>query len=195
MMKMSRTAMTIGIIAVVAIIVSVGAGYAAYNGNTYSEDNTMAVSVDRVDLLKDDGTGNFELLNEKIVIPTYSAGSTVRITGYAVATSSNTGGVYVRCDMGNSAYWALIDSMEITMGGSNSSFGKTIDQGDVITGIPSSLMSMTNGTQSVLGGKTLYYCEFIIEITFSDYDISSDKNFEALSSFAGSSFVFTYAPA
>ena len=190
-----KTPMAIGIIAVIAIIVSIGVGYAAYNGNTYSEDNTMDVTVDRVDLLKDDGEGNYVLLNEKITLPTYSAGSTVRITGYAVATSSITGGVTVRCDMGKSSYWALIDSMQITMSGNTEAFGKVVDQEYIITGVPSNTMPMTYGTQIVISGETLYYCEFTIEIVFSDYTIADDKDFELLSNFTGSSFVFTYVTA
>ena len=196
-MKGTKAVIAVGIIAAIAIIATIiGAGYADYNGNTYSEDNTMDISVDRVDLLKDDGTGNYVLLDEKIVMPSYSAGSTVYITGYAVATSSNTGGVNVRCDMGNSACWALIDSMQITMSGNTLPFGKiTVDQ-DIVSGVPTtSPMSMTNSTQSTFNGKTLYYSPFTIEIAFSDFDVGDDKNFENLASFTGASFVFTYVPA
>ena len=35
----------------------------------------------------------------------------------------------------------------------------------------------------------------MIEIEFSNYDITDDRNFERLSSFEGSSFVFTYVDA
>ena len=191
-MKWAKAAIAVGVIAAITLVaVIVGSGYADYNGNTYSENNTMDVAEDRVDLLKNDG-GNYVLLDEKIVMPSYSAGSTVYITGYAVATSSQTGGVYVRCDMGNSACWALIDSMQITMGGNTSHFGKI----DLNTGVPTeSPMPMTNSTEITLGGKTLYYSAFTIEITFSDFDIGDDKNFETLAGFAGSSFVFTYVPA
>lgn len=190
-MKWAKAAIAAGVIAAITLVaVIVGSGYADYNGNTYSENNTMDVAEDRVDLLKDDG-GNYVLLNEKIVMPSYSAGSTVYITGYAVATSSQSGGVYVRCDMGNSACWALIDSMQITMGGNTSQFGKI----GLVNGVPTeSPMPMTNSTQITLGGKTLYYSAFTIEITFSDFDIGDDKNFETLAGFAGSSFVFTYVP-
>ena len=192
----SKAPVIIGVFAVVAIIASFGIGYALYNGNTYSENNTMAVSQETVDLLKDDGTGHYALLNEKITLPEYVAGSTVVISGYAVATTSNTGGVYVRCDMGSSAYWALIDSMEITVNETSIPFGKIVDQSDVLTGVPTDTpISMTNGTQVTISGKTLYYHAFTIEIEFADYDITGMKNYESLVSFAGSSFVFTYAPA
>ena len=194
-MKWAKAAIAVGVIAAITLVaVIVGSGYADYNGNTYSENNTMDVAEDRVDLLKDDG-GNYVLLNEKIVMPSYSAGSTVYITGYAVATSSQSGGVYVRCDMGNSACWALIDSMQITMGGNTLPFGKMLIDQDIVSGVPTaSPMPMTNSTQITLGGKTLYYSAFTIEITFSDFDIGDDKNFETLAGFAGSSFVFTYVP-
>ena len=93
--------------------------------------------------------------------------------------------------MGNDGCWALIDSMQITIGGNTSQFGKI----GLVTGVPTeSPMPMTNSTEITLGGKTLYYSAFTIEITFSDFDIGDDKNFETLAGFAGSSFVFTYVP-
>ena len=63
------------------------------------------------------------------------------------------------------------------------------------TGVPTNIISMADGEQITVGGKTFYYYDFTIEIEFSDYDISDDKNFERLSSFEGSSFVFTYVEA
>ena len=186
----SRVPVVIGVIAVVAIIASAGIAYAAYNGNTYSEGNTMPVSKKTIDLLKDDGSGNFVLLNEKITLPEYVAGSSAVISGYAVATSSNTGGFYVFCDMGenNSSYWVLVDSMLITVNGGTIHFGRN----GTNTGVPTSTIPMDDGEEITIGGKTYYYYEFTIEIEFSDYDISDDKNFEKLSRFEGSSFVFTY---
>ena len=200
-MSRVKAPVVIGVIAVVAIIASAGIGFAVYNGNTYSENNTMAVSVDRVDILKNTGPNNYILLNEKITMPEYRAGNTVEITGYAVATSSNSGNITICCDMGesssnrNSSYWALIESMCIWVGGSSTPFGKIVDQGDVITRVTSDPISMSSATEYTLGGKIYYYRPFTIEITFSDFSIGDDKDFERLSTFAGSSFVFEYYPA
>ena len=187
----SRVPMIIGVIAVVAIVASVGVAYALYNGNTYSEGNTMPVSQKTIDILKDDGAGNYALLNKDITLPEYVAGSSAVISGYAVATSGNTGGFYVYCKMGSSSYWPLIKSMLINVNGSTIHFGVN----GTNTGVPTNIISMADGEQITVGGKTFYYYDFTIEIEFFDYDISDDKNFERLSSFEGSSFVFTYADA
>ena len=210
-MSKSKAPVMIGVIAVVAIIASAGIGFAIYNGNTYSENNTMAVSVDRVDILKNSGSNNYVLLDKKITMPEYSAGSYVEITGYAVATSSNSGSVAICCNMidpvnqkGSSAYWALISSMYVSMddNGDNIPFGKVVNTGDTgdpsvpfITGVPSDTISMDSATEYTLGGKTYYYRTFTIKITFSNLDITNDKNYERLSSFEGSSFSFEYFPA
>ena len=190
----TRVPMIIGVIAVVAIIASVGVAYALYNGNTYSEGNTMPVSEKTIDILKKDNEGNYSLLNKDIPMPEYNKGSSATITGYAVATSSNTGGFYVFCKMGSSSYWPLIKSMLINVNGSTIHFGVN----GTNTGVPTPIdtpISMADGEEITVDGKTFYYYDFMIEIEFYDYDITDDRNFERLSSFEGSSFVFTYVSA
>ena len=193
-----RILMMAGTLAVVAIIASFAVGYALYNGNTYSEDNTMAVSLNnRVDLLiYDDDTEQYALMSQKITVPKYEAGGVAIISGYAVAVGINGGGVTVRCDMGNSACWALIDSMTISIGGNSTvPFGKVVKQGVTVTGMPTEdPISVANGTEITLEGKTLYYTSFSIMIVFANKDISDDKNFEKLTVFEGSSFEFTFVP-
>ena len=190
----SRTPVIVGVIAVVAIIASVGVAYAAYNGNTYSEGNTMPVSEKTIDILKKDNEGNYSLLNKDIPMPEYNKGSSATITGYAVATSSNTGGFYVYCKMGSPSYWPLIKSMSINVNGGTIHFGVN----GTNTGVPTPIdtpISMADGEEITVDGKTFYYYDFMIEIEFYDYDITDDRNFERLSSFEGSSFVFTYVDA
>ena len=187
----------IGVIIVTAVITSAAVGYAAYNGNTYSENNTMPAATDRMEILIYDGV-NYSLLDETITLPEYRERAEVSTRNYILATSGP-GTVYVRCDMGDAAAWALIDSMDIhfsapvTIESENVTelpFGKI----GTATGVPTSAIPMNDGAQITVGGVTYYTHEFHIDITFADYDDTDDPNFERLSTFAGSKIMFTFVP-
>lgn len=206
-MGKTRFLAIIGSLTVVAIIASVGIGYALYNGNTYSENNTMPTSVDSVDILVDGGM-SYSKLNQSLTIPDYSMGGTATISGYAVATSGM-GKVYLTCEMndpekgtGSSKYWALIDSMTITFDRDVVVDEVTVLENQPIpfgkvgydTGVPTGKISMSNSLSTVIDGKTVHYYPFTIEINYSDYDITDDPDFESMSIFAGASFKFVYEP-
>ena len=189
--------MLIGVFIAVIAVTSAAVGYAAYNGNTYSENNTMPTATNRVDILVDDGTG-YSFLDKTITLPEYVAGTEVITTEYVVATSGP-GNVYVRCDMGDTKCWALIDSMSFHF---NENITVEDDDAHIIpfgkignaTGVPSAAIPMDDATQITLDGKTYYVYEFHIHVTFANYDISSDEDFQRLSTFVGSKISFTFVP-
>ncbi len=195
---MRKGMIVIGILLVTAIVASAAVGYAVYNGNTYSENNTMQTATNSVDILVDDGT-SYSFLDKTITLPEYVAGTEVTTTDYVIATSGP-GNVYVRCDMGDTKYWALIDSMSLHFGTDVSVEGEsvyTVPFGKInnATGVPSAAISMDDGTQIIVDGKTYYTYEFHIHVTFANYDVTSDEDFQKLTTFAGSKISFSFVPA
>ena len=195
---MRKGMIVIGVLLVTAIVASAAVGYAVYNGNTYSENNTMQTATNRVDILVDDGTG-YSFLDKTITLPEYVAGTEVITTEYVIATSGP-GNVYVRCDMGDTKCWALIDSMSFHF---NENITVEDDDAHIIpfgkignaTGVPSAAIPMNDATQITLDGKTYYVYEFHIHVMFANYDVTSDEDFQKLTTFAGSKISFSFVPA
>ncbi len=191
-----KSALIMGVLIVTAIVASAAVGYAVYNGNTYSENNTMQTATNTVDILVKDGT-SYSFLDETITVPEYVAGGSA-VTGNYVIATSGPGTIYVRCDMGNTKCWPLISSMSLHYGSDISSeeVGINVPFGKIgnATGVPSAAISMNDGTQITVDGKTYYTYEFHIHVSFANYDISSDADFQELSSFIGSKISFSFVP-
>ena len=189
-----RYATILGIgIALVVILSAAGIGYAVYMGNTYSEHNTMDVVENSIDIYKDGSP-----ITTPIPMPAYSQGATVSISGYMVATSGP-GSFYLKFEMGNNAAWPLIQSMTITITDDGNptpmAFGVIRDGMTVTTGVPTSLIPMSEQRTFTADGKTLLYSNFTIEIVFSNIDVQQDPDWEWLSTFDGSEFKFVFVPA
>jgi hypothetical protein len=100
--------------------------------------------------------------------------------------------------MSNNAAWALISSMSLTISDPNSptpySFGIIDDGVTVTTAVPTSSIAMNGERTFEHDGKTLLYYDFTINIGFADIDITEDPNWESLSEFEGTEFIFTFQP-
>ncbi len=196
---MDRKLMTvIGIVAVTAIVLSAaGIGYSMYMGNTYSEHNTMDTVETRVDIFYDYGTSDVDYrpISEPMSMPVFERAQTATISGYRVATTGP-GSIYLQCQMENSACWALIDSMILTIDSTDYPFGvtKSGEPEVVTTGVPTSSIAMSAGSSFEYDGDTLLYYDFTITVTFSDIDASIDPNLEELSHFEGTEFMFVFQP-
>ena len=192
---MERKYLTVlGIAVVAAILLSAaGIGYAAYMGNTYSEHNTMDVDKHTIDLYQ--GTTRIET---PMGMPEFVSAGTVEISGYRVATSGP-GEFRLQCQMANNAAWALIQSMTFTINdGAHPEpyrFGIDRTQSPVVTGLRTGTIEMDPDATFVSEGKTLLYYDFTISITFTDVDVTSDPNWQELSSFKDTKFVFYFTPA
>ena len=194
-MKMEKRILVIAAIgAVVALMVAAGVGYSLNYGRTYSEDNTMDVETDFIDVYVSDGV-NFVPQDSPIFMPDYSQGVTKTLAGYRIVTSGP-GDVTLVCHMENDACWALIKSMSIEIGGGHYPFGIGKIADVTTTGLPSDPITLTmEGHTFESGGKTLVYYDFTITIEFADVDITSDPNWGELSTFTGSWFEFVFEPA
>ena len=188
-----KYAMILGIGITLAVILgATGIGYAVYMGNTYSEHNTMDVVENSIDIYKDG-----DPIETPISMPEYRKGSTSYITGYRVATTGP-GSFYLQCQMGDNAAWPLIESMSMTISDAGHPsaypFGVIRDGMTVSTGVPTSSIAMSEESTFTSDGDTLLYYDFTIEIVFSNIDIQTDPNWERLSSFEGTQFVFVFVP-
>ena len=188
-----RNLVFIAIVIAVALMVTAGVGYSLNHGRTYSENNTMDVQTDFVDVYVSNGV-EYAPQDGPIVMPDYSQGVTKTLTGYRLVTSGP-GDVTLVCHMGNDACWALIKNLSIEIGGGHYPFGIGKIADVTTTGIPSDPISLTpEGHTFESGGKTLVYYDFIITVEFADVDITSDPNWGALSTFTGSWFEFVFEP-
>lgn len=193
---MSRRNLTIfGLVVAVAVILSAaGVGYAVYMGNTYSEHNTMDVDKSSIDVFKDG-----QPINTPISMPAFVKNGSVSITGYRVATTGP-GSFTLQCQMSNGACWALIDSMTLEITDSNGTvsyeFGIDRDADPIRVGLPTSSIAMTDDEDHhfTYDEKTLLYYDFVINISFSDIDVTIDPQYETLSTFEGAKFMFVFTP-
>ena len=115
-----------------------------------------------------------------------------------IRSSTGPGSFYLQCQMGDNAAWPLIESMSMTISDAGHPsaypFGVIRDGMTVSTGVPTSLIAMSEESTFTSDGDTLLYYDFTIEIVFSNIDIQADPNWERLSSFEGTQFVFVFVP-
>ena len=185
-----RNTAIIGVaIIVLAMLGAAGVGYALYMGNTYSEDNTMDVVNDSIDIYM-----NGEPIDTPIAMPAFERNVHVDIEGYTVATTGP-GSFYLICNM-PSACWPLIDSMTLELNDSNEpyEFGKIVDGMTVSVGVPTPWIEMSDSLTFTSGDDTLLYYDFTIHIEFSDIDPTIDPSYESLVNFEGAEFTFVFEP-
>jgi len=188
-----RITVVAGVLVVAAIVAGVGIGYSLYQGATYSENNTSAMDNDVIDVYFDYGSG-YVPLETPITMPEFYRNETVEITGHRLVLSDS-GNVYLTCNMGEDASWYLINSMSITINESTYSFGVGQVNSKKVTGLPTTAIPLTTGgTTFEADGETMIYYDFTITITFANIDVHQDPNWERLSSFNGSSFEFVLIP-
>ncbi len=183
----------LGIVLVTAIVVSAaGIGYAAYMGNTYSENNSMDTHTDTIDIYKKGVP-----ITKPMTMPAFVRGATVQVTDYRVATNGP-GSFVLQCQMGNNASWVLIESMSLTIEYVNIPtpfpFGVDRSVSPPLTGLPTDSIAMDPEHTFVADGQTLLYYDFTISITFADIDVTEDPSWESLASFEGAQFIFAFTP-
>ena len=189
-----RILIVIAVVAVIAVA-SAGTGYALYQGRTYSEDNTVDIKKNSVDIYVDNGSG-FVPSDKPISMPKYVRNSTVDITGYRLVTSSPGDVMLIFMmpdDVNADAGWALIESMTLSF-----DVGDDYDFGVVgtNTGVPTAWIPLTaEGSTFEQDGETLVYHDFTITIEFADIDAEMDPDWEKLTSFADCRFEFVFRPA
>lgn len=195
-----RFMIAIGVLLTVAVLGGVGIGYSQYQGGTYSEDNTVDVVKNHVDIWAYNGS-EYVPLETPIVMPEYKEGEEVTTDTYRLVLSGS-GSIYLMCQMksiqgGDSQMkspWPLIRSMSLRIDGQNYAFGVMNVNGKMTTGVPTDPISLTGGQTFTSNGETLVYYDFTITIEFSNIDIQQDPDWERLSSFEGSKFEFVFIP-